>query len=172
MAITVRDIQEKEFSKQKLNGYSVEEVDDFLDELAEQLGVLIRENIALKEEAKKLAEKAEQAAAPAPAPAESGSAYDEPQYFKNLEQAMRETLISSQRIADDTVAEARKKAQELLNTAQEQADVIAATAKAELDAAKAESEALHRDVASYREETLKSLDQQQAAIDQIRAVLG
>ena len=31
--ITPLDIENKKFSKQVLNGYSVEEVDDFLDEL-------------------------------------------------------------------------------------------------------------------------------------------
>ena len=40
MAIRVRDIQEKEFSTQAANGYDVEQVDDFLDELAEQLADL------------------------------------------------------------------------------------------------------------------------------------
>ena len=35
MAISVKDIQEKQFSTQASNGYNVEQVDDFLDELAE-----------------------------------------------------------------------------------------------------------------------------------------
>ena len=32
--ITPLDIEEKRFSRKRMNGYSVEEVDDFLDELA------------------------------------------------------------------------------------------------------------------------------------------
>ena len=47
MPISVKDIQEKEFSRQKRDGYMVEEVDDFLDQIADQLSVLIRENMAL-----------------------------------------------------------------------------------------------------------------------------
>ena len=43
MAITVKDIHEKEFSKQ-VRGYSIDEVDDFLDELAEQMEAMIKEN--------------------------------------------------------------------------------------------------------------------------------
>ena len=54
MAITVKDIQEKEFSTQAANGYDVEQVDDFLDELAEQLGAMARESAALKEQVKGL----------------------------------------------------------------------------------------------------------------------
>ena len=38
MAITVKDINEKVFTKQ-VRGYSIEEVDDFLDELAAQKGI-------------------------------------------------------------------------------------------------------------------------------------
>ena len=33
--LTPLDIENKKFSKQMMNGYSVEEVDDFLDELTE-----------------------------------------------------------------------------------------------------------------------------------------
>ena len=33
MPISVKDIQEKEFSRQKRDGYNIEEVDDFLDEI-------------------------------------------------------------------------------------------------------------------------------------------
>ena len=47
MAISVKDIKEKDFSSQK-HGYSIEEVDDFLDEIADQVSELIRENLALK----------------------------------------------------------------------------------------------------------------------------
>ena len=95
MPISVRDIQEKEFSRQKRDGYNIEEVDDFLDEISDQLSVLIRENMALAEQVKslqaeneKLAAGAPAAAEPAPAPASaepapaSEPAYDEPSYFK------------------------------------------------------------------------------------------
>ena len=45
--ISVKDIQEKEFSTVNDNGYDMEQVDDFLDELADQMGALIRENQTL-----------------------------------------------------------------------------------------------------------------------------
>ena len=46
MAITVKDISDKVFSKQ-VRGYSIEEVDDFLDELAAQMETIVRENRTL-----------------------------------------------------------------------------------------------------------------------------
>ena len=44
MAITVKDIQEKEFSIQAAEGYNPDQVDDFLDALADQLGIYDTEN--------------------------------------------------------------------------------------------------------------------------------
>ena len=129
MAITVNDIREKEF-KTEMRGYSRDEVDDFLDELAEQTEELAVENERLEGEATKAAEeiktlkaqldeavahitKLEAApaapAAAAPAVVEEGlPAFNEPSYFKNLETTLRETLISAQRIADETIDDARK----------------------------------------------------------------
>ena len=68
MPISVRDIQEKEFSRQKRDGYNIEEVDDFLDEISDQLSVLIRENMALAEQVKTLQAENEKLAANASAP--------------------------------------------------------------------------------------------------------
>ncbi len=165
MPISVRDIQEKEFSRQKRDGYNIEEVDDFLDEISDQLSVLIRENMALAEQVKSLQAENEKLAsgasavaepepAPAPAPVETVSsaepAYDEPSYFKNLELAMRDTLVNAQRIADDTVAEARKKAQELISSAEEQAATTVSNAKVEAEGVKAEADSIRKTIANYR----------------------
>lgn len=169
MPISVKDIQEKEFSRQKRDGYNIEEVDDFLDEISDQLSVLIRENMALAEQVKALQaenEKLEASAsapapaaaepvpAPIPAPVEAVSsdepAYDEPSYFKNLQLTLRDTLINAQRIADETVAEARKKAQEVITGAEEQAATTVSNAKAEAESVKAEADNIRKTIATYR----------------------
>jgi len=49
MAITVRDIQDKQFGIQASGGYTIEEVDDFLDEIADQMRALVRENLEMKQ---------------------------------------------------------------------------------------------------------------------------
>ena len=168
MPISVRDIQEKEFSRQKRDGYNIEEVDDFLDEISDQLSVLIRENMALAEQVKALQTEnekleasasapapaaAEPAPAPIPAPVEAVSsdepAYDEPSYFKNLQLTLRDTLINAQRIADETVAEARK-AQEVITGAEEQAATTVSNAKAEAESVKAEADNIRKTIATYR----------------------
>ena len=140
MAISVKDIQEKEFPTQA-NGYAVEQVDDFLDEIAAQLGTLIRENLAL-----------------------AG-------HVKNLESAMRESLIGAQRLADETKTKAQAEADELLNKAREeaqqtvndakaQAEALTERANSDVAAAKAEYDKLHASAEEYRASFRKLIEAQ------------
>ena len=163
MAITIKDIHEKEFTKQ-VRGYNTDEVDDFLDELADQMEAMIKENRELSAQIEEL-KNAAPAPAPEPAPqaapqAAAAPLMDEPQYFKNLETTLRETLINAQRLADETVAEARKKANTLLASAEEQAAAITAGAKAEAETARAESAELKAGAEDYRSRFLHLLQEQ------------
>jgi len=134
MAISVKDIQEKDFSIQAAEGYNPEQVDDFLDALADQLGAMNREIAALNNRIKEL--EAALAAAESKTPD-----YDETGYFKNLESAMRESLIGAQRIADETIEEANQKAAKLVGDAQAEADKLAVDSKAAADKLAADSKA-------------------------------
>ena len=57
--ITPLDIENKRFSKQMMNGYSVEEVDDFLDELTEDYEKLYKEVAESKNKMEELQENVE-----------------------------------------------------------------------------------------------------------------
>ena len=52
--ITPLDIENKRFGKQKIGGYNVNEVDDFLDELTLEYGKLYKENAELKTQREEL----------------------------------------------------------------------------------------------------------------------
>ena len=172
MAITVKDIREKDFKKQ-LNGYSVDDVDDFLDEIASQMEMLIRENRALN---LKLSEQssapAEAAPAPAPAAAPAETVKDDSAYFRNLETTLRDTLVSANRVAEDTVNEAKKKAESLLAEAQEQAAGIVAEAKAEGDQLQAENDQLRSSMAIYRESFLRLVKDQLGILKTDESILA
>ena len=174
MAITIKDIHEKEFSRQ-VRGYSIDEVDDFLDQLATQMEAMIKENreaVAAAEEAKAAAEEAKanvpvvvnqpvQAIQPvqaAPVPAQP--IIDDSQYYKNLETTIRETLGSAQRLADETIADARKKANAMIAAAEEQAASITSAARTEADAARAEVDELKQTAEDYRGRFLRLLEEQ------------
>lgn len=108
MAISIKDIQEKEFTIVNGEGYDADQVDDFLDSLAVQLGELVRENIQLR---KQLEETKPSAMA----------GLNEESYFKNLQSAMRDSLLSAQRVADETISAAKTSAEEIVRKATEDA---------------------------------------------------
>ena len=182
MAITVKDIQEKEFSIQPSDGYNMEQVDDFLDELAEQLGGMIRENQALNAQLKELQDQISALNAEKSEMEKKLPDYNETGYFKNLESAMRESLIGAQRIADETIAEAKKRAQQTIEDANAQAEKTIADANAQAEALMGDAEkiatetreeAAHlRAVAdTYRANFKKLVDEQMAALTANEALL-
>ena len=182
MAITVKDIQEKEFGSVANNAYDAMQVDDFLDEVAAQIGAMEIEKQSLNNQIAQL--KAELAAAKAEkAEAEKKLPdYDETGYFKNLENAMRESLIGAQRIADETVSEANKKAaqtvadanaqaEKTVNDAQAHAEAITAAAEKAVAEMKAENDRLHALAVAYRENFQKLINEQIAALNANEALL-
>ena len=180
MAISVKDIQEKEFSTVSGSGYDMEQVDDFLDELADQMGALIRESLALQNQVQELQNSL--------ATVETAKAdmekklpdYNESGYFKNLESAMRESLIGAQRIADEAVSEANKKAQQTIDDAKAQAEQTVAEAEAHAqtitESAKqavsdltAEAERLRGVIDTYKAGFRKLVDEQLTALNSSEA---
>jgi len=165
MAITVRDIREMEF-KTESRGYNQDQVDDFLDAVANQMEAVVREHnsakaaleaankelAALKAEMEEKAQAEEEAAKNAPAVVEEPQlpAFNEPSYFKNLETTLRETLISAQRIADETIDDARKKARKIVADAEEQAAALQEQSSAKMAEAKADYDALKNASEEYR----------------------
>lgn len=171
MAITVKDIQEKIFPTQAADGYNVEQVDDFLDEIAEQLSALIRENLQLKQEADQLVGELHAREKELQDAASKVPDYNEEGYFKNLQNTMRDTLISAQRVADDTVAAAQAEAEKtiadasaeadrLLNKAHADATAMTERAQNAAAAAKAEYESLKAAADGYRASFRKLVEEQ------------
>ena len=116
---------------------------------------LVRENISLKNALKEAEEKAEAALEPSdvanvPAVQENLPAFNEPSYFKNLETTLRETLISAQRIADETIDDARKKARKIVADAEEQAQTLEEQSTLKMAEAKADYDALKNASEEYR----------------------
>ncbi len=101
--ITAQDIQEKTFSKGKLNNsYNSTEVDEFLDELAAEISALAKENAALKSKMRVLVEKVEE--------------------YRETEDSMRLALLSAQKMGAQIENEARQKADAMVAEAKETAD--------------------------------------------------
>lgn len=99
--LTPLDIENKKFSKQMMNGYSVEEVDDFLDELTADYEKLYKETADNKGKLEDLEENIEK--------------------YKNIENTLQNTLIMAQSAADDMKSVAKKEAEQIINEAQVEA---------------------------------------------------
>ena len=96
--LTPLDIENKRFAKQKLGGYNVDEVDDFLDELTLEYGRLYKENTELKEQKEELDSNVGK--------------------YKNIENTLQNTLVMAQKTADEITAVAKQQAEQIVKEAE------------------------------------------------------
>ncbi len=135
MDLSAREIHDKQFHD-AWRGYDQEEVDDFLDRLAEVLDEVQRENDDLHRRTHEL----EQAVATS----------------RDTESMLKKTLVSAQQAAEEAVGTARDKADKLIAEAQERVQRVEAearqrTAEAEADAKRKTLEADRAHVLKKRE---------------------
>ena len=99
--ITPLDIENKRFSKQMMNGYSVEEVDDFLDDLTADYSKNYKENSELKSKVEELNKSLE--------------------HYKSIESTLNNTLVMAQSTAEDIKKVAQQQADQIINEAKSNA---------------------------------------------------
>ena len=97
MKLTPLDIRHKEF-KRGMRGYADEEVDEFLDEVADEYERLFKENIDLNERLESVEEKVKQ--------------------YRRIEETLQKTLVSAQQSAEELKANATKESQLILRDAE------------------------------------------------------
>ena len=102
--ITPLDIENKKFSKQMMNGYNVEDVDDFLDELVVDYEKNYKELAETNEKIDKLTSELEQ--------------------YKNLEKTLQNTLVMAQTTAEEVKVVAKQQADQLIAEAKAKAEEI------------------------------------------------
>lgn len=106
--ITPLDIENKKFSKQMMNGYSVEEVDDFLDDLTVDYTKNYKEATELKAKIEELNKSLE--------------------HYKTIEDTLQNTLIMAQKTAEDVKNVAKQQADQIISeakgAAQKEADQL------------------------------------------------
>ena len=99
--LTPLDIDNKKFSR-SMRGYSVEEVDDFLEELTNDYERLYRENAEYKEQIEQGVKDLE--------------------HYRNVEHTLQNTLVMAQSTAEEVKNVAKKQADQLLNEAKATAE--------------------------------------------------
>jgi len=107
--ITPLDIENKRFSKQMMNGYNVDEVDDFLDEIMADYEVNYKEVVTLKNKVDELNMALE--------------------HYKNIENTLQNTLVMAQTTADEVKNVAKQQADQIISDAQREAENIIRSSK-------------------------------------------
>src|SRR4030095_13493375 len=121
--LTPLDIQHKEFTK-AMRGYAMHEVDTFLDQVTEEF-------TRMQDEIARLREQASSAAPPQPVPVQVQQAPPPPRPPQRVaaearstaggEEAIARALVMAQRMADQTVEEAKIKAKSMVAEAEARA---------------------------------------------------
>ena len=112
MAIKPIDLRRKEF-KNSLRGYDANQVDDFLDEVADEFERSFSENQRMRDEISTLRSRLDQ--------------------FEELEGAIREALVHAQQVARDLRRNANKEAELVVREAKEQAHRILADSSSRVE---------------------------------------
>ena len=96
--ITAQDIRERTFEKSKLGGYDMAEVDEFLEQLADELTASQKESSVLKSKMKVLVDKIEE--------------------YRGNENALNQALLAAQKLAAQIENEAKEKAASIIAEAE------------------------------------------------------
>src|SRR5215211_1222831 len=123
MAIRPVDIRRKEF-KSGLRGYDANQVDDFLDEVADEFERIFAENQRMLEEITSLRERLQQ--------------------FEELEASIQEALVQAQQVAQDLRRNAGKEAELIVREAKEQSHRILADSSGRVERVQESYEVLRK----------------------------
>ncbi len=128
--LTPLDIENKKFSKQMMSGYSVDEVDEFLDEITADYEKLYKESAEAKNKIEDMQEDMAK--------------------YKNIESTLNNTLIMAQTAADDVKNLAKQQAEAILNEAQANAKQAVVELEQEISMKQKELEDLQKQFDVYK----------------------
>ena len=126
--ITAQDIREKTFEKSRFGGYDMASVDDFLEELADDITASQKENAVLKSKMKVLVDKIEE--------------------YRANEEALNMAVLSAQKLAVQIENDARSRAAAMIADAERQV-------KAQIGSISEQTAAEEKRLAAAKEATAK-----------------
>lgn len=128
--LTPLDIENKRFAKQMVNGYSVSEVDEFLDELTLDYEKLYKDNTSLNDKIDELNNSLVQ--------------------YKTIESTLQNTLLMAQSTAEDVKNIAKQQAEQIVLDAQINAKKQVEILETDIKEKKKELEELQRQFDIYK----------------------
>ena len=146
MRITPMDIREQQFTVKMFRGFDVQEVDTFLEDLAEDYETLLKENQLLKEQLQAMEERA--------------------RGLEDRERALQETLVTTQRITEEMKESARREAALLVREAELRGEKTVQAAQTSEAAIQAQVTALKRMRRQLAEGLRTTIEMYQRLLDQ------
>ena len=144
MRITPMDIRQQQFTVRMFRGFDVQEVDTFLEDVAQDYEALIKENALLKEQLQVLEDRT-----------------------RGLEEkVLQQTLVSSQQFAEDIKESARREAALLLREAELEGEKLLESNRTEEAMLRNEILQLKRQRRQVAEGLRATLDMYQRMLDQ------
>ena len=147
MAFGPKMIEEIEFKTVAFRGYKVSEVDEFLDEMADEVDKLQIANRALEEKVAKLSEREKS--------------------VTDMEHTLRDTLITAQRAAEDVVKAAKEKATAILQDSELERKRIIGEAEQRALTAGSQLEAINCDITTIKAAIRKALTEQLRQLEEV-----
>lgn len=143
--MTPQEVASSTFPKATIGGYNMAAVDVFLDKLTEDYTDLYKENNALKAKIKVVVDKMEE--------------------YHAMEDTMRATLLTAQKMASDMVSEAERKSAAMVSEGEEAARRRIAELRDEIAAEELRLEAVRLEIDSKIEEERKRLTAAQGELN-------
>lgn len=111
--ITPLDIENKKFNKQMMNGYNVDEVDDFLDEIIVDFEKNYKDVSEMTTKIEELTESLK--------------------HYKEIEETLQNTLIMAQKTAEEVKNVAKEQADKIISDARKQSEELVSSSRQDLD---------------------------------------
>jgi len=144
MGLTPMDIHNKEFER-SFRGYLVEEVNEFLDQVAKEMEQLLRENMELKEQIHQLNEKLKG--------------------YQKLEETMHNAILVAQETAEEVKQNANREADLIRREAEREAQRIIEDARYRSSKVLAEHEELFKQAQVFKMRFRSFLEAQLSALE-------
>lgn len=155
--LTPMNIHEKQFQT-KFKGYDVDEVDSYLDQIVNDYGDVLDENVDLKNKVARLEE-------------QNQLLIDKTKEYDELKETLNRSLIAAQKLQEEAeqnsvkiVEDSKKQAQEIVEKAKDNAEDLDKNLKHEYATLSEDYELLKKRVTNFRSEIRKQLQNQLEAL--------
>ena len=143
MRLSPLDVRQQQFTVKTFRGFDPQEVDAFLEDVAEDYETVLRENALLKEQL--------------------GGHEERARNVTEAEKTLKDTLVTTQRVADEIRDNAKREAQLILREASLNGEKLMEEARAEEAKLRTEIQALKRTRRQLVEELRATMERYQRA---------